>query len=480
MRVFIKWLGGADAGEVDLDGGDSVNTIRRKVAEKVRGAHPSLQLLVFGGVALNEGDNKVVRDYGISIDDVLLLKLAPPPRIVNLNVGGKRFTTTVATLCKVEGSSLARMFDGLRQHDVSRLPEGVPNEISTILVPCDAEGTFVIDRNGDVFQHVLDYLREATRTKLVEPEPEHDAGPDPEPEPDQERSDERGEPDNVALPRDRTRLHQLQIEARHYGLDDLAAMACNALASTRCVEGIRIVSLTTLARACDGGFTSADVAQLSDQDVSQLLQQFEVNILLAERIRREIKAERERLQGAELHAGISEQALTFGYCGPRAAGQGTSICSFNDAAQQGGAGAVGGDVLDPSAGPVFWKVAFLQRAGWISVGVIGEAEPPRDQHLFNRGTSFCWGSYTDQREGYVYEAGTAQAARDGWPFGGFQVDDVAVFKLEEQQLSVRVQRLGQTFTIPTRGQHNLRICVDLYGSAGNRVQVSRADAHELY
>lgn len=55
-----------------------------------------------------------------------------------------------------------------------------------------------------------------------------------------------------------------------------------------------------------------------------------------------------------------------------------------------------------------------------------------------------------------------------------------MFKLETHQLSLRVRRLeGQTFTLPTNGEQNLRIHVGLCQSP-NRVQLSRAEPGEEY
>jgi hypothetical protein len=62
-----------------------------------------------------------------------------------------------------------------------------------------------------------------------------------------------------------------------------------------------IVLLPTLAAACGEGFSVADVASLSDGEVtevteSELLKQQGINVLLAKQIRREVAAERERVR----------------------------------------------------------------------------------------------------------------------------------------------------------------------------------------
>lgn len=68
----------------------------------------------------------------------------PFPDHIELNVGGKLFDTTVATLTRLPNNLLEMMFTG-------RSP-----------VPKDANGRFFIDRDGETFAHVLNFLR--TRT----------------------------------------------------------------------------------------------------------------------------------------------------------------------------------------------------------------------------------------------------------------------------------------------------------------------------
>lgn len=82
----------------------------------------------------------------------------------------------------------------------------------------------------------------------------------------------------------------------------------------------------------------------------------------------------------------------------------------------------------------------------------------------------------------VFVAGEDKSGLDGWPADGWQRTggDVAVFKLDQHQLSMRSQRLGQTFTMPTLGFQNLRIHVCFGRSTQNRVQVARAEPHEHF
>ena len=63
--------------------------------------------------------------------------------IIHLNVGGQKFTTTRATLCQVEGSLLATMFNGRWEDRVKR----------------DKDGIVFFDFNPEYFGWILDYLR---------------------------------------------------------------------------------------------------------------------------------------------------------------------------------------------------------------------------------------------------------------------------------------------------------------------------------
>mmetsp|Transcript_35527 Transcript_35527/g.82997 ORF Transcript_35527/g.82997 Transcript_35527/m.82997 type:complete len:136 (+) Transcript_35527:126-533(+) len=66
------------------------------------------------------------------------------PQIVHLNVGGHRFMTTLATLRADPASMLGRMFSG--SHPVLR----------------DKDGSFVLDRDGRHFHHILNFLRDGS------------------------------------------------------------------------------------------------------------------------------------------------------------------------------------------------------------------------------------------------------------------------------------------------------------------------------
>lgn len=82
---------------------------------------------------------------------------APPsnsnfPAIVELNVGGVFYSTSISTLTSEPGSKLAKTFG---------------SEASPETVLKDSKGKYFIDRDGVLFRYILDYLR---NKKLVLPE----------------------------------------------------------------------------------------------------------------------------------------------------------------------------------------------------------------------------------------------------------------------------------------------------------------------
>ncbi|XP_071118622.1 BTB/POZ domain-containing protein KCTD7-like isoform X2 [Haliotis cracherodii] len=66
------------------------------------------------------------------------------PAVIDLNVGGRHLTTSLSTLTKYPDSMLATMFSG--RHPVTQ----------------DKDGRYFIDVDGDVFVHVLNFLRFGT------------------------------------------------------------------------------------------------------------------------------------------------------------------------------------------------------------------------------------------------------------------------------------------------------------------------------
>lgn len=72
--------------------------------------------------------------------------------IIHLNVGGTRFTTTKETLLSDRKSMLYAMFRGT--YDSKR----------------DSNGAYFIDRDGEYFRYILNYLRNGTLDKITDEE----------------------------------------------------------------------------------------------------------------------------------------------------------------------------------------------------------------------------------------------------------------------------------------------------------------------
>ncbi|XP_030762008.1 BTB/POZ domain-containing protein KCTD12 [Sitophilus oryzae] len=66
------------------------------------------------------------------------------PQVIDLNVGGVVYTTSLKTLLSKQGSTLHAMFSGKETLEV------------------DAKGRYFLDRDGVLFRYILDYLRDGT------------------------------------------------------------------------------------------------------------------------------------------------------------------------------------------------------------------------------------------------------------------------------------------------------------------------------
>ena len=68
------------------------------------------------------------------------------PEQVELNVGGKLYNTTISTLTRLPNNLIEKMFTG------------------QIPIAKDGNGRYFIDRDGEIFAHVLDFLRAKSLT----------------------------------------------------------------------------------------------------------------------------------------------------------------------------------------------------------------------------------------------------------------------------------------------------------------------------
>ena len=218
MHVILKLGPDGRDKDLELEGTDTIAEVRLKVAA-VSGVHPEHQRLVLrkGDVELHD-DTQTVAQHNIQKEDEIRLLPRPPPRVISLNVGGSHHATLLSTLRRVEGSRLDKMFDGLAliEH-AAPAAEGVPHEVSTEFVPRQADGTYFIDRNGRLFEYVLDYLRDYDPV-------------DAQAEPEQEPEPERAALAEISLPSLSEDLRQLAKDARFYGLGGLAAACQQRLA----------------------------------------------------------------------------------------------------------------------------------------------------------------------------------------------------------------------------------------------------------
>lgn len=70
-------------------------------------------------------------------------KMADFPEIIDLNVGGVFYTTSLKTLTQDPESHLCQLFNG---------KQNAPTK--------DAKGKYFIDRDGVLFRYILDFLRD--------------------------------------------------------------------------------------------------------------------------------------------------------------------------------------------------------------------------------------------------------------------------------------------------------------------------------
>lgn len=83
-------------------------------------------------------DRKELDDQTVALKD----KTKFASDTVCLDVGGKRMTVALDTLCSVEGSALQKMFSGT--HDLKRTRDGL---------------AYFLDRDYDAFNNMVNYLR---------------------------------------------------------------------------------------------------------------------------------------------------------------------------------------------------------------------------------------------------------------------------------------------------------------------------------
>ena len=118
MQIFITLLPGGRKITAEVEGTDSVEALRRQIHELAApllgaAAAPEQQLLLFNEAVLEDG--QTLADYDIRMESELRVSFRPRPIPINLSVGGTRFSTTLDSLCAIEGSRISAMFMPMRQ-----------------------------------------------------------------------------------------------------------------------------------------------------------------------------------------------------------------------------------------------------------------------------------------------------------------------------------------------------------------------------
>ena len=294
MQIFVQFGNGSKPA-FEVEGTDSVESLRTKIHEQWEAAHPGLQRLVLaeGNRVLEDGHT--LAEYGLHKESELRLGVVPPTEAIVLSVGGVEYITTLDTLLSVSGSQLHSMFADVPQGGVPCFPTplrevpvsaakpagGAGGGIAESVPPPrrprgplpKVGGAYILDRDGPSFRFVLNYLRRET----------------------------------IVLPTTRGEVEELKHEAQYFGLPELEA-ACD-----RRLRGVG--SLSALAAACEGGVTVADIVALSSDELEELMQQQKVNVVVAKRIRQEAQEEREQAKAlARVGAALSDAGLRSLVC----------------------------------------------------------------------------------------------------------------------------------------------------------------------
>jgi len=222
MQIFVTIPNGRQL-DFDVQGVDSLESLRKAIHDKFHPAHPHLCSLAMDGKILAEG---TLADNGVMLEATIICAIQAEELLVILNVGGKRHFTILRTLLNRPGSRIHSMFEDMAQGGMPCFPspatgrggvsEGVPHAAAGPL-PQERDGAFFIDRNGVAFEYVINYLRDG---------------------------------EAFVLPTVATELQQLVLDAQYYGLPDLAnACACPLLVlKAACGPTVSVADLVGMSR----------------------------------------------------------------------------------------------------------------------------------------------------------------------------------------------------------------------------------------
>ena len=163
MQIFVTIPNGRQL-DLDVQGADSLESLRKAIHAKFDPAHPHLCTLAMDGRRLAEG---TLADNGVMLEATIICAIQAEELLVILNVGGKRHFTILRTLLSRPGSRIHSMFEDMAQGGVPCFPtpatgrggvsEGVPHAPAGPL-PQDRDGAYFIPRNGLAFEYVINYL----------------------------------------------------------------------------------------------------------------------------------------------------------------------------------------------------------------------------------------------------------------------------------------------------------------------------------
>ena len=130
-----------------------------------------------------------------------------PSQYVSLNVGGDKYVTLLSTLMKQPNSMLAAMFRGLQESAA-----GGDSASPRIGLAQHSDGSYIIDRDGPSFRHILAYLR-----------------------------NDSDEP--IPLPGDSVERRRLAQEADYFLLGGLSSMCRGAAGTTHSVSHVEFLTM---------------------------------------------------------------------------------------------------------------------------------------------------------------------------------------------------------------------------------------------